>query len=77
MERLSQVELALVLLLWPLADDKVSCEASNAAVGVLLRNNVPLSIVRIAVGPQPYSQENHSRDLREEEKTLLTELTRS
>ena len=77
MEQLLQVEPALELLLWPLADDKVSCEASNAVLGVLHRNNEPLSIVRIAVGPQPYSQENHSRDLREEEKTLLTELTRS
>ena len=26
------------------------------------------------MGPQPYSQENHSRDLSEEEKTLLTDL---
>ena len=57
-----------------LAVDKVSCEASNAAVGVLHRNNEPLSIESIAVGPQPYSQENHSRDLSEEEKTLLTDL---
>jgi hypothetical protein len=59
-KRLSQVELALVLLLWPLADDKVSCEASNAAVDVLHHNNVPLSIESIAVGPpQFYSQDNH------------------
>jgi len=59
-----------------LAVDKVSCEASNAALGVLHRNNEPLSIVRIAVGPQPYSQENHSRDLREEEKSLVAEKKR-
>ena len=77
MERLSQVESALVLLLWLLAVDKVSCEASNAVLGVLHRNNEPLSIESIAVGPQPYSQENHSRDLREEEKTLLVKTTRS
>ena len=53
-----------------LAVDKVSCEASNAAVDVLHHNNVPLSIESIAVGPpQPCNQYNHSR----EQMTSVTE----